>query len=42
MLRCRMTTLLVYILSFLGMVFFTFTLKLDDIRLVFFTAGVLG
>lgn len=38
----RMTTLLVYCLSFLGMLLFTFTLDLEDIRLVFFTAGVLG
>lgn len=38
----RMTTLIVYCLSFLGMVVFTFTLDLDDIYLVFFTAGVLG
>uniref|UniRef100_A0A3Q1HCB2 Major facilitator superfamily (MFS) profile domain-containing protein n=1 Tax=Acanthochromis polyacanthus TaxID=80966 RepID=A0A3Q1HCB2_9TELE len=38
----RMTTLIVYILSFLGMVVFTFTLNLDDIYLVFFTAGALG
>lgn len=37
-----MTTLIVYCLSFLGMVVFTFTLDLDDIYLVFFTAGVLG
>ena len=39
---CRMTTLAVYILSFLGMVIFTFTLDLNNIYLVFFTAGVLG
>ncbi|KAM3861357.1 choline/ethanolamine transporter FLVCR1 [Diretmus argenteus] len=38
----KMTTLVVYILSFLGMVVFTFTLDLDNIYLVFFTAGVLG
>ncbi|XP_075871403.1 choline/ethanolamine transporter FLVCR1 isoform X2 [Nelusetta ayraudi] len=38
----KVTTLLVYCLSFLGMLFFTFTLDLQDIRLVFFTAGVLG
>ncbi|XP_070843771.1 heme transporter FLVCR1 [Chaetodon trifascialis] len=37
----KMTTLIVYILSFLGMLVFTFTLDLD-IYLVFFTAGVLG
>lgn len=38
----KMTTLIVYCLSFLGMIVFTFTLDLDDIYLVFFTAGVLG
>uniref|UniRef100_A0A3B4TZ88 Choline/ethanolamine transporter FLVCR1 n=1 Tax=Seriola dumerili TaxID=41447 RepID=A0A3B4TZ88_SERDU len=38
----KMTTLIVYSLSFLGMLVFTFTLNLDDIYLVFFTAGVLG
>ncbi|CAL8315431.1 unnamed protein product [Lota lota] len=38
----KMTTLMVYILSFLGMVIFTFTLDLKNIYLVFFTAGVLG
>ncbi|XP_019963407.2 heme transporter FLVCR1 [Paralichthys olivaceus] len=38
----KMTTLIVYILSFLGMVVFTFTLDLNSIYLVFFTAGVLG
>lgn len=38
----RMTTLMVYTLSFLGMLVFTFTLDLDNIYLVFFTAGVLG
>lgn len=38
----RMTTLIVYSLSFLGMVVFTFTLDLNNISLVFFTAGVLG
>uniref|UniRef100_A0A3B3CT70 FLVCR choline and heme transporter 1 n=1 Tax=Oryzias melastigma TaxID=30732 RepID=A0A3B3CT70_ORYME len=37
----RITTLVVYLLSFLSMVVFTFTLKLG-IYLVFFTAGVLG
>lgn len=39
---CRMTTLIVYSLSFLGMVVFTFTLDLNNILLVFFTAGALG
>uniref|UniRef100_UPI003AACF374 heme transporter FLVCR1 isoform X2 n=1 Tax=Centroberyx gerrardi TaxID=166262 RepID=UPI003AACF374 len=38
----KMTTLIVYSLSFLGMVIFTFTLNLNNIYLVFFTAGVLG
>ncbi|XP_060907521.1 feline leukemia virus subgroup C receptor-related protein 1 [Labrus mixtus] len=38
----KITTLIVYILSFLGMVVFTFTLNLNNIYLVFFTAGVLG
>ncbi|XP_037305860.2 feline leukemia virus subgroup C receptor-related protein 1 isoform X2 [Pungitius pungitius] len=37
----KMTTLIVYILSFLGMLVFTFTLNLN-ILLVFFTAGALG
>ncbi|XP_060947784.1 feline leukemia virus subgroup C receptor-related protein 1 [Limanda limanda] len=38
----KMTTLIVYILSFVGMVVFTFTLDLHSIILVFFTAGALG
>ncbi|XP_075939876.1 choline/ethanolamine transporter FLVCR1 [Anarhichas minor] len=38
----KMTTLLVYVLSFLGMLVFTFTLNLNNIILVFFTAGALG
>ncbi|XP_041660718.1 feline leukemia virus subgroup C receptor-related protein 1 isoform X1 [Cheilinus undulatus] len=38
----KITTLIVYILSFLGMVVFTLTLNLNNIYLVFFTAGVLG
>lgn len=38
----KMTTLIVYFLSFVGMVVFTFTLDLDNIYLVFGTAGVLG
>jgi len=37
-----MTTLIVYGLSFLGMLVFTFTLNLNNITLVFFTAGALG
>lgn len=38
----KMTTLIVYFLSFVGMIVFTFTLNLDNIYLVFFTAGILG
>lgn len=38
----KMTTLIVYGLSFVGMVVFTFTLDLNNIYLVFVTAGVLG
>ncbi|XP_072296819.1 heme transporter FLVCR1 [Eucyclogobius newberryi] len=38
----KMTTLTVYFLSFVGMLVFTFTLNLDNIYLVFFTAGALG
>lgn len=38
----RITTLVVYIISFLGMIVFTFTLDLENISLVFFTAGALG
>ncbi|MBN3297575.1 FLVC1 protein, partial [Amia calva] len=38
----KQTTLLVYILSFVGMLVFTFTLNLDKLIVVFFTAGVLG
>lgn len=38
----KITTLIVYILSFLGILLFTFTLDLNNIYLVFFTAGVLG
>ncbi|XP_070705762.1 heme transporter FLVCR1 [Pempheris klunzingeri] len=38
----KMTTLMVYGLSFLGMLVFTFTLNLNSIYLVFVTAGVLG
>lgn len=38
----KMTTLIVYFLSFVGMVVFTFTLNLNNIYLVFVTAGVLG
>ncbi|XP_017310198.1 feline leukemia virus subgroup C receptor-related protein 1 [Ictalurus punctatus] len=38
----KMTTLIVYILSFLGMLVFTFTLDLGHLLVVFFTAGALG
>lgn len=38
----RMTTLIVYVLSFLGMLVFTFTLNLRHLFLVFFTGGALG
>eukprot|EP00073_Rattus_norvegicus_P052140 XP_017454524.1 PREDICTED: feline leukemia virus subgroup C receptor-related protein 1 isoform X1 [Rattus norvegicus] len=38
----KQTTLIVYILSFVGMVIFTFTLKLGYIIVVFFTGGILG
>lgn len=45
LLCCRATTLVVYVLSFLFMMVFTFTLKpssISSIALVFFTAGALG
>ncbi|XP_031437559.1 feline leukemia virus subgroup C receptor-related protein 1 [Clupea harengus] len=38
----KMTTLIVYILSFIGMLMFTFTLGTGYLWVVFFTAGVLG
>uniref|UniRef100_A0AAY4B1V0 Choline/ethanolamine transporter FLVCR1 n=1 Tax=Denticeps clupeoides TaxID=299321 RepID=A0AAY4B1V0_9TELE len=38
----KMTTLIVYILSFVSMLVFTFTLDLGYISVVFVTAGVLG
>ncbi|XP_054443596.1 heme transporter FLVCR1 [Pteronotus mesoamericanus] len=38
----KQTTLIVYILSFFGMVIFTFTLDLGHIIIVFVTGGVLG
>uniref|UniRef100_A0A1A7Y1F6 Choline/ethanolamine transporter FLVCR1 n=1 Tax=Iconisemion striatum TaxID=60296 RepID=A0A1A7Y1F6_9TELE len=38
----KITTLIVYVLSFLGMLAFTFTLNLNNIYVVFVTAGVLG
>jgi len=42
LLHCRQTTLIVYILSFIGMVVFTFTLDLGYLIVVFVTGGVLG
>ncbi|XP_032881210.1 feline leukemia virus subgroup C receptor-related protein 1 isoform X1 [Amblyraja radiata] len=38
----KQTTLAVYIISFIGMLVFTFTLNLGHIEVVFVTAGVLG
>ncbi|XP_012928677.2 feline leukemia virus subgroup C receptor-related protein 1-like, partial [Heterocephalus glaber] len=38
----KQTTLIVYILSFIGMIIFTFTLDLDYIIIVFVTGGILG
>ncbi|RXM36974.1 Feline leukemia virus subgroup C receptor-related protein 1 [Acipenser ruthenus] len=38
----KQTTLIVYILSFIGMIIFTFTLNLGNLNIVFFTAGILG
>ncbi|XP_055042528.2 heme transporter FLVCR1 [Misgurnus anguillicaudatus] len=38
----KMTTLIVYILSFIGMVVFTFTLDLGYLLVIFINAGVLG
>ncbi|KAG9461030.1 hypothetical protein GDO78_018384, partial [Eleutherodactylus coqui] len=38
----KQTTLIVYILSFVGMLVFTFTLDLGNLTIVFVTAGVLG
>ncbi|XP_077013898.1 choline/ethanolamine transporter FLVCR1 [Tamandua tetradactyla] len=38
----KQTTLIVYILSFVGMVIFTFTLDLGYLIIVFITGGVLG
>lgn len=41
-LGCRQTTLIVYILSFIGLLVFTFTLDLGYLIVVFVTGGVLG
>ncbi|XP_030627485.1 choline/ethanolamine transporter FLVCR1 [Chanos chanos] len=38
----KMTTLTVYVLSFVGMIVFTFTLDVGHLLLVFFTGGALG
>ncbi|XP_031194604.1 feline leukemia virus subgroup C receptor-related protein 1 [Mastomys coucha] len=38
----KQTTLIVYVLSFIGMLVFTFTLNLKYIIVVFFTGGILG
>lgn len=38
----RQTTLIVYVLSFVGMLVFTFTLDLGYIIVVFVTGGILG
>ncbi|KAL7992570.1 hypothetical protein Chor_016826 [Crotalus horridus] len=38
----KQTTLVVYIMSFVGLVVYTFTLDLGHIWVVFITAGVLG
>ncbi|TRY98120.1 hypothetical protein DNTS_028482 [Danionella cerebrum] len=38
----KLTTLIVYILSFIGMLAFTFTLHLKPLLIIFFTAGALG
>ncbi|KAM5164882.1 choline/ethanolamine transporter FLVCR1 [Mantella aurantiaca] len=38
----KQTTLIVYILSFIGMLVFTFTLDLGNLMVVFVTGGVLG
>ncbi|XP_069787427.1 heme transporter FLVCR1 [Narcine bancroftii] len=38
----KQTTLAVYIISFIGMLVFTFTLSLGHIEVVFMTAGILG
>ncbi|XP_053568438.1 feline leukemia virus subgroup C receptor-related protein 1 [Bombina bombina] len=38
----KQTTLIVYILSFIGMLVFTFTLDLENLVVVFVTGGILG
>ncbi|XP_051854372.1 feline leukemia virus subgroup C receptor-related protein 1 [Antechinus flavipes] len=38
----KQTTLIVYILSFIGMILFTFTLNLEHLFIVFITGGALG
>ena len=39
---CRQTTLVVYIMSLVGMIAYTFTLSLGHLWVVFVTAGMLG
>lgn len=39
---CRQTTLVVYIMSLVGMIAYTFTLSLGHLWVVFVTAGALG
>ncbi|XP_031793205.1 feline leukemia virus subgroup C receptor-related protein 1 isoform X3 [Sarcophilus harrisii] len=38
----KQTTLIVYVLSFIGMIIFTFTLNLEHLFIVFITGGALG
>ncbi|XP_014217481.1 feline leukemia virus subgroup C receptor-related protein 1-like [Copidosoma floridanum] len=40
--KFKETTLAIYIFSFLGMIIFTFTIGLDEIIIVYVTAGLLG
>ncbi len=37
-----MTTLLVYLFSFVGMIIYTFTVRSGHIEVVYFTAALLG
>lgn len=39
---CRETTLVVYIMTVVGMVVYTFTLNLRHLWVVFITAGTMG
>ena len=38
----KATTLAVYFMSFIGMVLYTFTFRLESIGVVYFTSGLLG